>query len=114
MQKKLTAILRYALLLFIGMMLLWLAFRGIDVRSTLNEFRNIDYGWLSVSILVSVIAFFSRARRWNLLIHPLGYRPQLTDTSNALMVGYLANLAVPRLGEVTRCGSLNRTSKVPF
>lgn len=114
MQKKLTAILRYAFLLVIGMMLLWLAFRGIDVRSTLNEFRNIDYGWLGVSILVSVIAFFSRARRWNLLIHPLGYRPLLTDTSNALMVGYLANLAVPRLGEVTRCGSLNRTSKVPF
>ena len=33
---------------------------------------------------------------------------------NALMAGYLANLAIPRLGEITRCGTLNRTAKVPF
>lgn len=114
MRSRLIALFRYLLLLTIGIILLWLAFRGIDIQSTMNEFRSINYGWLGVSIFVSVIAFFSRARRWNLLIHPLGYRPKFTDTSNALMVGYLANLALPRLGEVTRCGSLNRTSKVPF
>src|SRR5258706_16111441 len=30
------------------------------------------------------------------------------------MVGYFANLAFPRLGEVTRCGSLNKTESIPF
>lgn len=30
------------------------------------------------------------------------------------MVGYLANCALPRLGEVTRCGILNRYEKIPF
>ncbi len=30
------------------------------------------------------------------------------------MVGYLANLAFPRLGEVTRCGVLSKTEKIPF
>jgi uncharacterized membrane protein YbhN (UPF0104 family) len=30
------------------------------------------------------------------------------------MVGYLANLAFPRLGEVTRCGSLSTAEDVPF
>ena len=30
------------------------------------------------------------------------------------MVGYFANYAVPRLGEVTRCGILARYDKVPF
>ncbi len=30
------------------------------------------------------------------------------------MVGYLANLAIPRLGEVARCGIFNRYEKVPF
>ena len=114
MRTTLTAFLRYSLLLTIGILLLWMAFRGIDVQATINEFHNIDYGWLALSIFVSIIAFFSRARRWNLLIHPLGFRPKLTDTSNALMIGYLANLALPRLGEVTRCGTLHRTGKVPF
>jgi uncharacterized membrane protein YbhN (UPF0104 family) len=114
MWPKLKAYLRYALLLGIGITLLWLSFRGIDLRSTLIEFKSIDYGWLFVSILASIFAFISRAYRWNLLIHPMGYRSSLYDTTNALMVGYLVNLAVPRLGEVTRCGSLNRTAKVPF
>jgi uncharacterized protein (TIRG00374 family) len=48
------------------------------------------------------------------LIEPLGYSPSLKKTFYALMVGYFANLAVPRLGEVTRCGSLNKTESVPF
>ena len=30
------------------------------------------------------------------------------------MTGYLANYAFPRLGEVTRCGLLNRYEKIPF
>ncbi len=30
------------------------------------------------------------------------------------MVGYLANLALPRIGEVTRCGMMNQYEKVPF
>src|SRR5690606_41654670 len=44
---------------------------------------------------------------------PLGYRPKLTNTYHAVIIGYLANLALPRMGEVTRCGVLNRTDKVP-
>jgi uncharacterized protein (TIRG00374 family) len=94
--------------------LLWLSFRGVDLESTFREFDSIEYSWLGLSVFASVIAFLSRAYRWNLLITPLGYRPRLYDTMNAVMVGYIANLAVPRLGEVTRCGSLTKTSKVPF
>lgn len=30
------------------------------------------------------------------------------------MIGYLANLAIPRLGEVTRCGTLSKSGKIPF
>lgn len=108
------ALIRYGLLLIIAGVLLWLSFRGIDVSSILHQFKTIDYGWLAVSLGVSVIAFFSRAHRWNMLIEPLGFKPGLRNTSDALMVGYLANLAVPRLGEVSRCGALNRVSRVPF
>jgi hypothetical protein len=30
------------------------------------------------------------------------------------LIGYLANLAFPRIGEVTRCASLNRSDKIPL
>jgi len=102
------------ILLSIALGLLYLAFKGVDIRKTAEEISQANFLWLAASIGVSLIAFVSRAYRWNLLIEPLGYRPRLSSTIYSLMVGYLANLAVPRLGEVTRCGSLSRAENVPF
>lgn len=48
-----------------------------------------------------------------LLIHPLGYRPSLINSFYALMSGYLANLALPRVGEITRCVALGKKEKMP-
>jgi len=106
--------LKYIFLLCIGIALLWLAFRGVDISSTLNELRETNMFWVLLSVLASLIAFTSRAHRWNMLIKPSGYSPTLYKTSIALMIGYLANLAIPRLGEVTRCGTLSKSDKIPF
>jgi glycosyltransferase 2 family protein len=108
------SIIKYILLLGVGATLLWLAFRNVDLRQTFEEIKHADLFWLGMSTIASLIAFTSRAIRWNLLIEPLGYKPKLDNTCAALFIGYLANLAVPRLGEVTRCGTLNQTEKVPF
>ncbi|RJE70394.1 hypothetical protein BGP76_09885 [Reichenbachiella sp. MSK19-1] len=48
------------------------------------------------------------------MLEPLGYKLTLWRTFLALMSGYLANLAFPRLGEVTRCGVLKRNDGVPI
>lgn len=61
-----------------------------------------------------MIAFASRAYRWNMLIHPLGYKPKFSSAFYSLMFGYLANLALPRLGEVSRSVALNRAEKIPL
>src|SRR5205085_4539725 len=60
-----------------------------------------------------LFSHFSRAVRWKILIEPLGYKPRLSNTFLAVMVGYWANLAVPRLGEVLKCTILGRYEKVP-
>lgn len=114
MNKNLASTLKYIILLGIGGVLLWLAFRGVNLGDTLEEIKQANFFWLGLSVLASLVAFFSRAVRWNLLIEPLGFQPKIMNTATALMIGYLANLAVPRLGEVTRCGTLNQTEKVPF
>lgn len=46
-------------------------------------------------------------------MQPLGYKPALANTFCAVMIGYLANLAVPRLGEVLKCTILAKYEKVP-
>lgn len=52
--------------------------------------------------------------RWKILIEPLGYSPKNLNVFMAVMIGYLANLALPRLGEVSRCGVLAQYEKIPF
>ena len=111
---KIKLVLKYLLFLSIGLGLLYLAFKNTDPHQMLRDLKNADYKWIILSLLVSVIGCIIRAHRWNMLIHPLGFRPKLKNTYAALMAGYLANLAVPRIGEVTRCESLTRTEKIPF
>ncbi|MEO8085279.1 MAG: lysylphosphatidylglycerol synthase transmembrane domain-containing protein [Bacteroidota bacterium] len=114
MNKHFLSAIKYILLLAVAFGLLYLAFKGVDVSRTIEEISHANVFWLLASVFVSLVAFFSRAYRWNLLIEPLGYKPKFTSTLYSLMVGYLANLAVPRLGEVSRCGSLSKAEKLPF
>jgi hypothetical protein len=46
-------------------------------------------------------------------MEPLGYTPSISNTFLAVLIGYLANLAVPRLGEVLKCTLLSKYEKVP-
>lgn len=98
----------------IGIGLLWLAFRNENIGDVINRMRVADPFWLTLSILISIVALVSRAIRWKILIEPLGHSPRTSNTLYALLVGYLANLAIPRIGEITRCASLNKSEKVPF
>jgi uncharacterized protein (TIRG00374 family) len=43
----------------------------------------------------------------------LGYQPGIANTFLAVLIGYLANLAIPRLGEVLKCTLLSKYEKVP-
>lgn len=96
------------------MVLLYLAFRGIDFQVLINEFKKASYGWVLLSLGIALAGFIVRALRWRLLIEPLGYVPGRLNTFYAVMVGYLANFAFPRIGEITKCGTLNRTEKIPL
>lgn len=73
-----------------------------------------DPFWLSLSMMIAIVALVSRAVRWKILIEPLGFQPKTSNTLYALMIGYLANLAIPRIGEVTRCVTLNKSERIPF
>ena len=60
-----------------------------------------------------IISHYVRALRWKILMQPLGYHPSTINTFLAVLVGYWANLAVPRLGEVLKCTILAKYEKVP-
>lgn len=114
MKPKLISFFKYLLLLIISFGLLAFAFRGVNVNNIIHEIWKANLFWVLFSAFISVIALISRAYRWKLLIESAGYQPPLNKTLYALMIGYFANLAFPRLGEVTRCGSLSKAAAIPF
>jgi glycosyltransferase 2 family protein len=96
-----------------GLFFLFIAFRNIPLETLMSGLRSARYEWVFLSLSFATLAFISRAVRWVLLIEPLGYNPSVKNTFYALMTGYLANFIFPRIGEITRCGSLNRTDRIP-
>jgi len=81
-----------------------------DCKQALSSARY--FLFIPVFIILT-ISHISRAIRWKILMKPMGYKPRLLNTFFAVMVGYLANLAVPRLGEVLKCTILGKYEKVP-
>jgi glycosyltransferase 2 family protein len=113
LKKYILKSIQFTVFLSLGLGLLYLAFRGIELDVLWKSLRQANYNWVLLSLVLAFFAHLSRAYRWRLLIEPLGYKPRLRTTFYAVMVGYLANFAFPRIGEITRCGTLNRTDKIP-
>ncbi|MGN7723901.1 lysylphosphatidylglycerol synthase transmembrane domain-containing protein [Chitinophaga sp. 22620] len=116
MPKLLKTILQFIGFLGIGILLIWLVTKNLtpaQVEEIKDALRRANYWVLAPAAVLGFLSHWVRAMRWRLLFLPLGYEPRKLNTFFAVMVGYLVNLAVPRLGEVTRCGILARYEKIP-
>ncbi|MCG8341048.1 MAG: flippase-like domain-containing protein [Cytophagales bacterium] len=100
--------------LTVALALLWYVYRDFPLSELASKLKEVKYGWVVLSIIVSLLSHVVRAYRWKLLLHPMGFRPSLFKTFLAVMVGYFSNLLVPRLGEVTRCGILKKIDYIPI
>ncbi|GAA4501871.1 lysylphosphatidylglycerol synthase transmembrane domain-containing protein [Hymenobacter ginsengisoli] len=111
--KNLLTFLKYALLLGISGALMWYALRGQDLSRIGHYIRTANYFWLGLSLVVSTLGYLSRAYRWQMQLAASRTPAPFGKVYHAMMVGYLANLVLPRAGEVIRCSVLRRTSGVP-
>lgn len=117
MNKQFKTALKLAFFLGLGFFFIWLFVRNLtpaQIDEIISSIKRANYWWLVVSVLVGVLSHAIRAARWKLLIEPLGHTPRYSNMFFAVFIGYLANLALPRLGEVSRCGVLTRYEKIPF
>ncbi len=116
MQKKWFSIFQYLFFLGLGIFLVWWSLQQIPAEKW-NDFKlslkSANY-WLMLPVVFILSAsHLLRALRWKILMQPLGFKPSLPNVFFAVMIGYLANLAVPRLGEVLKCTILSKYEKVP-
>lgn len=108
-------ILRIILPFVLGIGILWWMYRGLawgDFANTLTH--EMKWGWMLFSLVFGVLAQQVRAWRWKMALEPLGEHPRRRTAEDAIFVSYAASLVVPRIGEVTRCGSLKNSDGVPF
>jgi glycosyltransferase 2 family protein len=114
MKIKWLALLSYLFFFALGGFFVWLSVRHIDHEKWLLIKDAISRGrkWVILPVLsILLIAHYSRAVRWKLLMEPLGYHPSSYRVFLAVMVGYLVNSGAPRLGEIFKCSVLARTEK---
>jgi len=112
MSKKALNVIKVIVSILLAAFLLYLVFKNIEWSEFWEKAKTVDISWVFISVGISLIAFFARAYRWNILLEPLGYDLKTSRTTLAVMIGYLANLAIPRLGEISRCGVLSRNDNV--
>jgi uncharacterized protein (TIRG00374 family) len=111
MHKKILSVLQYVLFMGAGIFLVWWQIRAMSPEE-MAEFKNAlsstNYWWMIPVVLMSLLSHLSRALRWKLLMEPLGYHPASKNVFAVTMVGYLANAAFPRLGELLKCSILGK------
>lgn len=117
MNKILIRILRTLFFIAIGVGLFYLAFRGTDltfdsIKKSLQE--DIHFFWIILSMIIGLLSHVSRSIRWRMLIKSLDYKPKLYSVFFGTMIMYFSNLAIPRSGEIVRCGIVNKYEKIPF
>ena len=117
MKNNLRNIFRFSVFLAIGLFFIWLFMRNLtpgQKDEIFLSFKIAKYSWLILAFGMGILSHFFRTLRWKILMEPMGYHPSTGNVFMAVMIGYLANLALPRLGEVSRCGILTRYEKIPF
>jgi len=99
-----------------GVFLVWLAvkdFSDKDVQEMKTSLSEAKYGWLILSCCFAIFSHFARALRWQMMIAAFSHKPRFSISTLSLMIGYMANIAFPRLGEITKCGIMSKYEDAP-
>jgi glycosyltransferase 2 family protein len=106
-------LLRYTFFFGIGVALFWWIYKDMDLAHLAASLKGINYYLILLAVMLSLLSNLSRALRWNMLIQTMGHKVHLKNTFLSVMVMYLANLVVPRAGEVVRCTVISKYEKIP-
>lgn len=119
--------------LLFGLTILWFLYRDLNasylaecvskgipeaecslVDKVIADFRATHIFWLIVICFCFFLSNVSRSLRWQQLIQSMGYNTKWANAFHCVMLGYFANLGLPRMGEVIRAATFTRYEVIPF
>lgn len=116
MQSSVKKIIQYIVLLAIGGLLIYLSIKRTQVskEELYKAFQSTHVFWIILSLIVSFFSHFVRAYRWNFLLEKEAQKIDLLTSNAAVLIGYLANYGLPRMGEISRCAVVRKYNNIPF
>lgn len=105
--------------ILLGIAIMYWVYRGEDGSLSISSVSGIlsvglDWWWMSLSLFFGVLAQVARGLRWVQTLEPIGEYPRRTVSINSIFVSYAANIVLPRVGEISRCGILRKYDGVSF
>ena len=102
-------VIKFFAFLLVTVFLFWLVYRDQNFDDLMKVLRDdVDYTWIWVAIVFGLLSHVSRSLRWQMLTKSMGYRISFMNSFMGVMIGYFANMAIPRMGEFTRCGVVSK------
>ncbi len=115
MKTFLNKALKICLPFLVGAGILWWMYRGTDWENFMAfVWYEMHWGWMAVSLFFGILPQMIRAWRWRMALEPLGEQPSRRVCVDAIFLSYASSLVVPRIGEVTRCGTLKKYEGTSF
>lgn len=116
MKKTLLTVLQYVVFLGLGIWIVYHMLHQLSDKQTddlIAAIKSINAWYLIPICIVGFFSHFFRAMRWTYLLETVEMKPTIVNTTFAVLVGYIANLALPRAGEVAKCTVLAKYEKMP-
>ena len=102
MNKTHKTIIQVIVGIVISIICLYFAFRGINIKESLEVVKNINVLYFVISLILSVVIISLRGLRWECFI-PLKKHIKKRTVVMATYIGYMGNNILPaKLGEVAR------------
>ena len=90
------AILKIALPLLLGGVLVWYSLQKVPLSTLADYFKNANYLWIGLGVFFGFLSHISRAYRWKFMIEPMGYTLRFPNSIMAVFAAYLINYTIPR------------------
>lgn len=95
--------------------ILWWMYRGTDWQEMLRvALYDVHWGWMLLSLAFGVVPLVFRAMRWRMALLPMGEDASTRLCTDSIFLSYASSLVIPRIGEVTRCGTLKQFGGISF
>src|SRR5690606_1983713 len=85
-----------------------------QIEVIVSHFRDADYFYIYLSLVISLIGSASRAYRWKYSLEHMGYYNSFANNFMAVSIGYLMNMTIPRSGEISRALLVKKYDDIPF